>query len=76
MITVTISVNGSPLITRSCRNTGREDAMGRTIYIVDDGKTIRHHRMDGAAVLAMKLLDGVHNIDADQTAETKHLEDQ
>lgn len=68
MLTVTISINCSPIITRSCRNTGKDDAMGRTIYKCDDGRVIRHHSMDGAHVLAMKLLDGVHSIDtnADQ----------
>ena len=61
MMTVTVSINGHPIITRSCRNIS-EDVAKADKYIVDDGRLVIHNRDDGAAVLAIELLKGVTNI--------------
>jgi len=56
MITVTILINGNPIITRSAvRNiTGEPNE-----YLLDDGKTIAHFSSDGAVELAKKMLDSI-----------------
>lgn len=62
MITVTISINGAPIYTRSARNTGEKDADDRTIYNVDTGEKIGHYRQDGAVKLARALLETIEEI--------------
>lgn len=58
MITVTIFINGNPIITRSAyRIEGMEHGVCK--YHVDDGSTITHHYDDGACTLAKKMLDTV-----------------
>ena len=55
MLSVTVSVNGTPILTRSAVNGG--DAGGRRCrYHVDDGSTVLHDPGDGAAALAVQLL--------------------
>lgn len=72
MITVTVSINGHPVITRSARNTGKTKK-GKTIgkvtgdyilyeYEVDDHTKIWHNRETGAAELAIEMLKGVKQI--------------
>ena len=61
MITVTISINGNPIITRSARKISGEDG-GTCKYRVDDGITIEHFTPDGPAKLAIKMLKGVKRI--------------
>jgi hypothetical protein len=56
MISVTISINGNPIYTRSAVNQALTDDKGRTLYKVDDGSTIWHTREDGAVPLCIKLL--------------------
>ena len=61
MITVTVSINGHPVITRSARNTDEMEKT-KTRYFVDDGRNIWHKREDGAATLAIEMLKGVKTI--------------
>jgi hypothetical protein len=56
MITVAISINGSPIIVRSAVNTMSQDLKGRHMYQVDDGSIVSHMRGDGAVALAIRLL--------------------
>jgi hypothetical protein len=58
MITVTISINGNPVITRSAVNRLRE----KGVYISDDGSEIEHNPEDGAIPLAIKMLERVIEI--------------
>ena len=62
MITVTISINTSPIITRSARRieTTTDGKVG--IYKSDDGSIVKHRISDGAAILATKLLEKVETI--------------
>lgn len=54
MITVSISINGEPIFTRTAVN---QDAEGNDCtYLVDDGSTVQHKRTEGAVKLAIKLL--------------------
>jgi len=53
MITVTISINNRPIITRSAFRFKKDH------YKTDCGKTIKHNYDDGAIVLAKKMLDCV-----------------
>jgi len=55
MITVTILINGRPILTRSAIN--REQMPdGRYRYESDDGFELFHHRDDGAVPLAIAML--------------------
>lgn len=57
MITVSISINGNPIITRSCwKIKGLE---GECQYQCDDGRIIKHNYDQGSVPLAIKLLEGV-----------------
>jgi hypothetical protein len=58
VFTITVYINTVPVITRSCRNTGKTRG-GLTIYHCDDGREILHDPNDGAAMLAIKILEGV-----------------
>jgi len=56
MITVTISINGSPIFTRSAVRR-EQRAQGKTCtYDVDDGSVIEHPPISGAVSLAIKML--------------------
>ena len=61
MITVTISINGNPIL---CRSATREKELmgdGKTArYNVDDGSDILHNPNKGAVVLAKKMLDKIN----------------
>lgn len=58
MITVSIAINGNPIITRSAKRI--EGNEGETCkYKVDDGRIVEHEYNDGASKLAIKLLEGV-----------------
>ena len=67
--TVTILINGQPILTRTAVNTGSaKKVIGRDvednkdhphIYEVDTGVCISHIPSDGAVVLAKKLLDTI-----------------
>jgi hypothetical protein len=60
MITVQILINGQVLIARSARNVGNPTKEpGWSRYEVDDGRLLDHRRSDGAARLAIAMLDGV-----------------
>ncbi len=60
MISVTVYINNVPIITRSARNIGPvEDALGAYAYAVDDGRQVVHLRHEGAARLAIMMLEGV-----------------
>lgn len=58
MITVAILINGNTITARSAVNVA-ENPDGTHKYKVDDGRTIRHHRNDGAVKLAIKMLEGI-----------------
>ena len=64
MITVSIFINGKPVLTRSAVNKGPvKNKKGKDLilyqYAVDDGSTIYHAREDGAVKLAKKMLDTI-----------------
>ena len=65
MITVTISINGNPIMARSAVNTGETCIAGRgrtekvTKYAVDDGGYVYHNPDDGAVPLAIQLLETI-----------------
>ena len=59
MITVSILINGEPLITRSAmRRTGKVNCT----YEMDDGNIIHHKPEDGALKLAIKMLKKVKEL--------------
>ena len=58
MLTVSILINGNPIMARSAVKRGRLPN-GDTRYAVDDGSEIFHRREDGAVALAKKLLDTI-----------------
>lgn len=53
MVTVTISVQGSPVFTRSAMRIRNGD---RDTYVVDTGKRIRHREDEGLVSLSRKML--------------------
>lgn len=55
MITVSILINGQPILTRSAVNKGK-GTKTKCKYQLDDGNTILHDPNDGAASLAIKML--------------------
>ena len=57
MITVSILINGQPIMSRSAVNTERRKPNGQVAYYADDGKTVWHDPDLGAVALAHKLLD-------------------
>lgn len=58
MITVSIFINGNPIITRSAVNKGKVRD-GFSEYAVDDGSKVYHKQSDGPVKLAKMLLDTV-----------------
>ena len=58
LITVTIFINGHPILTRSAMNKGRQSksAPDEYTYDVDDGRTLIHKRSDGVVPLAIAML--------------------
>jgi len=60
MITVTISINGSPIFARSATREQPMQKDGKYPYDVDTGETVLHHPDDGAVTLAKQLLDTIH----------------
>ena len=52
MLTVSISINGEPIYTRSVVNRLKE----KGVYMCDDGSQIKHDPKDGAVALAIKAL--------------------
>jgi hypothetical protein len=60
MITVTILINGQPVITRSAVRREKGNRKGKiSHYMVDTGAIIEHAYDDGAVALAKKMLDTV-----------------
>jgi hypothetical protein len=59
MITVSILINGEPLVARSCKRVDGEAGEICT-YFTDCGHEIEHNYNDGAVALAHKLLDLIH----------------
>lgn len=55
MFTVSILVNGEPILTRSAVNRLKEKGG----YVVDTGELVKHDPNDGAVSLAKKLLDTI-----------------
>ena len=66
MITVAVYINGAPVYTRSARNTGHLDELGRHVYVVDDGSRISHFRAQGAEVLGQLLLQTVKTVNREK----------
>lgn len=64
MISVTIFINGNPIITRSASRT--KDGLGKdkdySEYTSDDGTKIWHVPEDGAIALAIKMLKNVEEV--------------
>lgn len=58
MLTVTISVNGEPIYTRTVVNRKKE----KGVYLCDDGSEIKHDMEDGAVELAIKALRTIREI--------------
>lgn len=69
MITVTISINGQPIFTRSAVNMERAGHEGVSRYKVDDGDTLFHDPEHGAVVLAMRMLATIREQDIDRAAD-------
>lgn len=66
MITVTISINGQPIYTRSAVNVGpSKHRAGKHDYKVDTGEIIVHKRSDGAVDLVRSMLDTIHEVKND-----------
>ena len=61
MISVTIYINGVPIVTRSAVNT-MVTKKGKTKYRLDDHRELWHARGDGAIPLAIEMLKGVHQV--------------
>ena len=60
MITVSIFINGNPILTRSAVNKGKcKEGCGKTAYQVDDGSTLCHDPKYGAVKLAQRMLDTI-----------------
>jgi len=57
MISVAISINGTPIIASAVRVKDNSD--GNSIYSVDEGSKITHNPDDGAVKLAIKMLKTV-----------------
>ena len=58
MITITIFINGNPILTRSATQ-GEVLGQGRYAYNLDDGNVVEHDYNDGAVELAKKMLDKI-----------------
>lgn len=58
MITVSILINGNPILTRSAVNKGKL-ASGLIEYKCDDGSQILHRPEEGAVKLAKRMLDTI-----------------
>lgn len=57
MITVSISINGEPIYTRTAVNRLKEHG----VYILDTGERIHHNPEDGAVELAVKMLSTIED---------------
>jgi hypothetical protein len=62
MISVTVSINGNPIYTRSARNIGEDDD-GVYKYKLDTGDILYHKRSDGFMPLVKQMLETVRDID-------------
>lgn len=66
MISVTICINNRPIVHRSAVNVRRNKhaKLGQAIcdYEVDDGRVLVHDRDEGAVALAIRMLEGVHEV--------------
>lgn len=58
MLTVSISINGEPIYTRTVVNRVNETGF----YICDDGTKIKHKKSDGAVKLAIKALKTIKEV--------------
>jgi hypothetical protein len=76
MITVAILINGQPIMARSAVNQMRTDALGRTLYRVDDGTELWHRRDDGAVELAKMMLGTIRETDTPDTKDGRHVCDE
>lgn len=56
MITITIFINGNPILSRSATRTN-EFRNGEAEYTLDDGLKVAHNPKKGAVELAKKMLD-------------------
>jgi len=59
MITVSISINGEPIFTRSVKNQSKTNTKNQTLYITDANDKIWHEQSEGAIELAKKMLDTI-----------------
>ena len=78
MISVTISINGCTIYTRTAVNkTGFPiDEAGHHSYHVDDGSTLLHKRDDGAVALAKAMLDTIKENDTNTHDQGGHGEEK
>lgn len=67
MITVTISINGEPIYTRTAHNRLAEHG----VYILDTGERIHHNIEEGGVALAIKMLHTI-NDDPDELTLCKN----
>jgi len=70
MITVSISINGNPILTRSATR-GEVLGNGEYEYNLDDGSVVEHEHDKGAVELAKKMLDKI-----DKDFVTKDVNEQ
>ena len=59
MITVSISINGEPIFTRTAVNEGEARGSKKCRYRLDDGDEILHYPKDGAVKLAIEMLKAI-----------------
>lgn len=63
MITVSILINGQPILTRTAVNTLVADKKtGKTKYKLDTGEIILHKYKAGVIVLAIKMLKTIKGV--------------
>lgn len=62
MITVSISINGEPIYTRTAINISKGPRTKEQTYKLDDGTIINHQVKDGAVKLAQKMLDTIKEV--------------
>jgi hypothetical protein len=58
MLTVSITVNGKPVYSRS----GRNISNGGDTYLLDTGEEIKHNPDDGIIPLAIKMLETIKEV--------------
>lgn len=63
MITVSISINGTPIYARTAVNVGPSKHLkGQHVYKLDTGENLVHRQSDGAVDLVRLMLNTIHEV--------------